>query len=326
MSQDSPSAALASLPDDPELLKPLVAQLVEELRKRDGRIEQLEHRLELLLRRLYGRQSERLDPRQQTLFASPAEDLEPMAPPAPPATPSAPAFPTSRSGHGRRRIPDALRRVEVVHDLSPAEKEALGGGANLVLIGREVTEQLEWEPSCLYVIRHVQLTYARRNQLLESGLAPAEQNVVTAAKPPQMFPECGLNIPFTIENYAYPDRFGRETVTWIRTFQSRRRRRFDAYMIYSESRGCIVDYLGSHQHLAVDLELAVDERGGIGIRSGAPRFYEGSIVFSFPLFFSGIADVCEWYDDDAEKFRIQVEVSNRTWGRLFGYRGSFDVA
>lgn len=32
MSQDSPSAALASLPDAPELLKPLVAQLVEELR------------------------------------------------------------------------------------------------------------------------------------------------------------------------------------------------------------------------------------------------------------------------------------------------------
>ena len=41
-----------------------------------------------------------------------------------------------------------------------------------------------------------------------------------------MFPETGRHIPFTIENYAFVDRFGRETVSWIRTFQSRRTRRF----------------------------------------------------------------------------------------------------
>lgn len=140
-----------------------------------------------------------------------------------------------------------------------------------------------------------------------------------------MFPESGKNIPFTIENYAYQDSFGRETVSWVRTFESSKRRRFDAYMIYSESRRRIVDYLGSHQHLAVDLDISVDDRGGIRIRSGAQRFYEGWIAFSFPLFFSGVAEVCEWYDDEAQKFRIQVEVTNRTWGRLFGYRGSFDA-
>ncbi len=33
-----------------------------------------------------------------------------------------------------------------------------------------------------------------------------------------MFPESGRNIPFQILNYAYVDSFGRETVTWIRTF------------------------------------------------------------------------------------------------------------
>lgn len=140
-----------------------------------------------------------------------------------------------------------------------------------------------------------------------------------------MFPEHGKNIPFTIENYAYRDTFGRETVTWIRTFESRKRRRFDAYMIYGESRGRIVDYLGSHQHLAVDLDVSVDERGGIRVRSGAQRFREGWISFSFPMLFSGIAEVREWYDDEAGKFRVQVEVTNRTWGRLFGYHGSFDV-
>ena len=140
-----------------------------------------------------------------------------------------------------------------------------------------------------------------------------------------MFPERGVNVPFTIENYAYRDRFGRETVTWIRTFQTHHPRRFDAYMIHSRERGKIVDYLGTHEHLAVDLDLSVDERGGLRLRSGEQRFYEGPAAFRFPQLFTGIADVCEWYDDATGKFRIDVRVTNRVWGPLFGYRGAFSV-
>ena len=102
-------------------------------------------------------------------------------------------------------------------------------------------------------------------------------------------------------------------------------RRFDAYMIHSEKRQCIVDYLGTHQHLAVDIDIKVDRNGGLRLRSGAQRFYEGIIGFSFPMIFSGTADVCEWYDDAQRCFRIEVNVSNRTWGRLFGYKGHFQV-
>jgi hypothetical protein len=96
-------------------------------------------------------------------------------------------------------------------------------------------------------------------------------------------------------------------------------------MIYSEERGCIVDYLGTHQHLAVDIEVSVAPNGGVRLRSGEQRFYEGPIAFRFPPFFSGIADVCEWYDDEQGRFRIEVSASNRTWGGLFGYSGSFQV-
>jgi hypothetical protein len=81
---------------------------------------------------------------------------------------------------------------------------------------------------------------------------------------------------------------GREIVTWVRTFSARR-------------------------------------YGGLHLRSGAQRFYEGPIAFSFLLFFSGIADVCEWYDDQEKCFRIEVSASNRTWGELFGYSGRFQV-
>jgi hypothetical protein len=140
-----------------------------------------------------------------------------------------------------------------------------------------------------------------------------------------MFPESGRNVPFQIENYSYVDALGRETITWIRTFHTPRPRRFDAYMIYSEQRHRIVDYLGTHQHLAVDIDLRVASNGGLCLRSGAQRFYEGPVGFSFPMLFSGVADVCEWYDDATQCHRIEVVVQNRTWGRLFGYRGHFQV-
>ncbi|MBI4492267.1 MAG: DUF4166 domain-containing protein [Chloroflexi bacterium] len=141
-----------------------------------------------------------------------------------------------------------------------------------------------------------------------------------------MFPEQGRNVPFTVENYAYVDGFGRETVTWLRTFHlPGRARRFDAYMVYGQQRGRVVDYLGTHQHLAVDIDLWMDEQGGLRLRSGAQRFYEGPIAFSFPLLFSGVANVREWYDDVAQRYRIEVAVRNDRWGPLFGYRGHFQV-
>lgn len=138
-----------------------------------------------------------------------------------------------------------------------------------------------------------------------------------------MFPESGRDIPFHVHNYAYVDSFGRETVTWIREFNNKKPRRFDATMIYSEQREKVVDYLGTHQHLAVDIDLDVAENGGIRLRSGDQRFYERFIGFRFPLLFSGIAEVCEWFDETSGKFHIDVHVHNNAWGPLFGYSGSF---
>lgn len=141
-----------------------------------------------------------------------------------------------------------------------------------------------------------------------------------------LFPTRGRAVPFMISNYAYVDSFGRETITWSRRFKLRRRlRAFDATMILSSSRGAVVDYLGTHQHLAVDIRCSVDDGGGMCIRSGEQRFYEGPIAFRFPSLFSGVAEVREWWDEKAERFGIDVHVSNRVFGPLFGYRGSFTV-
>lgn len=42
------------------------------------------------------------------------------------------------------------------------------------------------------------------------------------------------------------------------------------------------------------------------------------------MLFSWVADICEWYDVQSEKYRISVKVTNSRWGPLFGYECSFD--
>ncbi|TVX97688.1 DUF4166 domain-containing protein [Cohnella terricola] len=141
-----------------------------------------------------------------------------------------------------------------------------------------------------------------------------------------MFPQGGVDVPFTIGNYAYVDSFGRETVTWCRKFKFRNAvRSFDATMIYSDRRQGIVDYLGTKQHLAVDLQMKAKANGGIQIRSGEQRFYEGPVGFRFPKRLTGIADVCEWYDDEEETFKISVNVTNPLLGPVFRYNGRFQA-
>jgi hypothetical protein len=141
-----------------------------------------------------------------------------------------------------------------------------------------------------------------------------------------LFPSRGTDVAFTISNYAYVDRFGRETVTWSRRFVINRRvRAFDATMILSRQRGVIIDYLGTHQHLAVDIACTVDDAGAMCIRTGAMRFYERFVGFSFPMIFAGNAIVRESWDEANQRFDIDVSVANRLFGKLFGYRVSFTV-
>jgi len=134
--------------------------------------------------------------------------------------------------------------------------------------------------------------------------------------------DVGAEVPFRIENYPYRDPFGRETVTFVREYSVRATpSRFDATMILAGDR--IVDYLGTHQHLAVDLDLSVEPDGSLLLRSGAQRFYEGPLAFRFPMLFSGRAELRESYDDEAGEYRISMQVHNRFFGFLFGYTGSF---
>ncbi|MET9054633.1 DUF4166 domain-containing protein [Streptomyces bacillaris] len=139
-----------------------------------------------------------------------------------------------------------------------------------------------------------------------------------------LVPRTGRDVPFTIENIPYVDGYGRETVTFVRTFAlPRGPRRFDATMVHSPERSCVLDYLGTHQHLATDLRLTAEPDGSLLIRSGEHRFREGPFDLRVPELIGGEAEVRESFDDATGRFRIRVRVVNRHFGPLFGYEGTF---
>ncbi|WP_128380182.1 DUF4166 domain-containing protein [Streptomyces cavernae] len=142
-----------------------------------------------------------------------------------------------------------------------------------------------------------------------------------------LLPRAGRDIPFTIENVPYEDSYGRETVSFVRTFDfPGRSYRFDAQMVLDPRGDRVLDYLGTHQHLASDLHFRAEPDGSLLIRSGEHRFREGPVDVRVPELVGGEAEVRESFDDAHGCFRVRVRVVNRRFGPLFGYEGSFTAS
>jgi hypothetical protein len=65
------------LPDDVGVLKQMIAELLDALKKAQHECDGLRHRLDQLLRRLYGPKEERFDPNQPWLIPEMAVDMNP---------------------------------------------------------------------------------------------------------------------------------------------------------------------------------------------------------------------------------------------------------
>jgi transposase len=160
-STDQPDVLTAGdLPDDVATLKRLVLELLASLQEARQDKEALRHRLDLLLRRLYGPRGERFAPDQPWLFA----ELAPGAG-GPATSAAAPSEPTPRSQrrcrpHGRRRLPEHLRREPCHHELTEAERLCPHCGRLRVDIGVDKSEQLDYCPASLFVIEHFVHKYA----------------------------------------------------------------------------------------------------------------------------------------------------------------------
>jgi transposase len=149
----------------------LIAELSASLEQERRIREQLEAHVQQLLRRLYGRSSEKLDLAQLALFA---EIIAAAAPQVAPDEPAAP--PVTKKGHGRKRPPKELPRIRVEHEVPPEQRVCEECGKEKERIGEEISEQLDYVPASLVVIEHVRPILA---------CTCCQEHVVTAPKPAQ---------------------------------------------------------------------------------------------------------------------------------------------
>ena len=187
------------LPDDIEALKALlVEQMVkrEELDAHTAHLQQenlrikaevlsLKEQLTLALARRYASSSEKISPDQIRLFdeAEAAAAAEPEALKSEAST-TVVAEHARRKG-GRRPLPEALPRVDVVYELEADERCCERDGAELVEIGEVSSEQLDIIPAQVRVIRHVRKQYACRScgECVKTAPLPAQPIPKSLASP-----------------------------------------------------------------------------------------------------------------------------------------------
>jgi transposase len=155
------STAATPTASELEALLARLAALESRSQARDERIELLEEENRWLKTQLFGRSSEKTqaderNPDQAWLFNE-AEALVRAAESGPQSI-TIPAH--QRGKGGRKKLSTTLPRIEVVHDLPEAEKVCATDGTVMVRIGEEVSEQLDYQPARIRVIRNIRPKYA----------------------------------------------------------------------------------------------------------------------------------------------------------------------
>jgi len=151
---DGPARPELNLPTDVAVLQDMIRELLTAHTSQHQRIAHLEHQLDQLLKRLYGPRADKIHPDQGLLFDAPQP--EPVIEQPRPS----PGEAKPKPGHGRKTLPNNLRRETVVVDIPEAEKLAIGG--RWTQIGEEVSEKLDYTPSSLFVRRIVRPKYVVR--------------------------------------------------------------------------------------------------------------------------------------------------------------------
>jgi transposase len=190
----APPLDTAALPDDPGVLKQMIVELLRALRCERRDRQELQQRLDALLRRLHGPRPGAVSPDQPSLFPEADE-----APHVPPPTAAAEERRRRRGHcrpHGRRRAAPRLRRQPQRYELTGPERLCPECGCDRREFGVETTEQYDYKPAEVFVVEHQRVKY----------VCPCcEGQVVLAPKPPQPIdkglPGPGLLAQVVVDKY-----------------------------------------------------------------------------------------------------------------------------
>lgn len=187
---------LATLPNDTDKLKHLIAGQQEEydsqIKKLEGENSRLERNVEilsdeiqLLRHKIFGRSTEKLteeEKLQMRLFDEAECGIEEGV-----AEETVEVASYRRRKRGRRPLPASLPRIDVLHDI-PEEEKICERGHELTRIGEDTSEQLAFVPAKMRVVRNIRPKYACKICDDISG-ENGEKAIKIAPPPPQMIPK-----------------------------------------------------------------------------------------------------------------------------------------
>ena len=171
-------------PSDDRVDKAALLKRIAEQEQANLELEQqlalLKEQIAWFRKQVFGRSSEKqstdANPRQGQLF----NEVEAIAVRNPDAD-EAVAIPAhTRKKKGRKPIPKDLPRVDVIHDLPEDGKICGHDGQALTKIGEVVSEQLDFVPAKLRVLRHIRYKYVCRH---------CESAPITAERPVTLLPK-----------------------------------------------------------------------------------------------------------------------------------------
>jgi len=207
-----------------------IGELTRKLESTQRQLTTLQHQMEQMLRRLYGRKSEQLNPHQMMFDSLILESLQQNAQQIPPEAevqiePETVKTRKASEHHGRVPIPEHLERVEILLDIPEEQKICAETGEPLKVISVEVSEKLEYRPGRLIVNVYKRPQYA----LPES--ADSFGGVIAAPMPDHPIAKCKADVGLIshlivskfadhLPLYRQDDIFEREGVTIPRATQS----------------------------------------------------------------------------------------------------------
>lgn len=173
------------------------AQIIEQLRKENGFLREenrlLRQKVDLLVRQIFGRKSEKLSPDQLELLLGDDTPGQPEASVEEPATAEVPKL-KRKSAPRRPRYPEDLPVEEQIIDPEPVK----AAPSLYRQIGQEISEQLDYEPGRFLRRRQVRRTFVKRN---DPDAAP-----LTAPLPPKLLERSlmapGLLAHVVVSKYA----------------------------------------------------------------------------------------------------------------------------
>ncbi len=193
-----------------------IGELATVIETKDRTILAQQNRLNELLKRIYGRKSEKLDPEQlvfdEVILAAGKAVRAGQEPDDAALKEQVIREHIRRSHPGRRPLPEHLERIEHYLDIDEKDK-VTGEGKPRPLIGFDITERLDYRPCVLVVNRYIRPKYGADDDIEGPGV---KQHPPVDGPIDKCLAESGLLAHVIVEKYEHHTPLYRQELKFVR--------------------------------------------------------------------------------------------------------------